>query len=184
MRRTAGGAGGSSLGAKMGLLRPCGDRDEGRRTHGAPTGTPSPMKALVGSGTSGRCLNVQPGAAWTASPCSSNARLVARCNLLSTRHRCPALLCLGAGAAALRCVASTSGVLRQCQTMRLARADYCRNAWTPVPFMHPHPCQSPVPCCMEIWNPRQISGEAFVHMWKVSRVRALLQQAQLHAMNC
>ena len=40
--------GGSSLGAKMGLLS--GDRDEGRRTHGAPTRTPSPMKALVGAG--------------------------------------------------------------------------------------------------------------------------------------
>jgi hypothetical protein len=75
--------GGSSLGAKMGLLS--GDRDEGRRTHGAPTRTPSPMKALVGAGASGRCLNVQP-VHRTASPSSSNARVAATSNLSSTRH--------------------------------------------------------------------------------------------------
>ena len=75
--------GGSSLGAKMGLLS--GDRDEGRRTHGAPTRTPSPMKALVGAGASARCLNVQP-VHRTASPSSSDARVAATGNLLSTRH--------------------------------------------------------------------------------------------------
>ena len=77
--------GGSSLGAKMGLLS--GDRDEGRRTHGAPTRTPSPMKALVRAGASGRCLNVQP-VHGTASPSSSDARVAATSNLLSTRQRC------------------------------------------------------------------------------------------------
>ena len=38
--------------------------------------------------------------------------------------------------------------------------------------------------CIEIWNPRQISGEAFVHMWKVSRMAVLHHQAKLHNMKC
>lgn len=172
--------GGSSLGAKMGLLS--GDRDEGRRTHGAPTRTPSPMKALVGAGASTRCLNVQP-VHRTASPSSSDARVAATSNLLSTRH---CRIC-DADAGEPQCPS-----VPVCQTeLSLEGSTACLEECLDACPFHArrglHPCQaqtSPVPRCMEIWNPRQISGEAFVHMWKVSRMAVLHHQAKLHNMNC
>lgn len=120
--------GGSSLGAKMGLLS--GDRDEGRRTHGAPTRTPSPMKALVGAGASARCLNVQP-VHRTASPSSSDARVAATSNLLSTRH---CRIC-DADAGEPQCPS-----VPVCQTELSLEGPAWRNAWTPVPFMRAAGC--------------------------------------------
>lgn len=52
--------GGSSLGARTGLLSPCGPQTKVGAPTKPPTKTPSPMAALVRSGTSGRCWDMQP----------------------------------------------------------------------------------------------------------------------------
>lgn len=69
--------GGSSLGAKTGLLSPCGDQMKVGAPTNAPTETPSPMTALVCSAHLRVMLERAASAGRRASPPSSNARLVA-----------------------------------------------------------------------------------------------------------